>query len=758
MEDFSHQIKQLQSIGDSFEDVDINHLVRESEQIGQQLKYSQNFLLKEIQRLKTDLDANYTKLNYANELRTIDQRTLKTFQTKFHELNQILTNIKSKELDTWHTVQTLRTTTSRLWHIFETVTGLTISQELVYEDLQKLLNLTELEKDEQTANLTLIEKEHASLLLKMKEIQISLEQFRTDILQTTQDINETNTKVKTQQQIHDYTHEQSTRRINDLLANVKDVQTLLINYKSISEEIQHLLKLIFQVQTYIEMHHKSTIVYQVKLNKYKQDLTLLMISRTKYKNQISNLQQSIQQQDRQLKQLEFEQIQVMHHRQLLHDQIRIFDKEKTQMSNNQQEMLESIKRAMIKTRLLKTSIIHSKHDLKDLQYSYRQLTTDHRKQQELTHTLQKSITIHDQRLDLIKNETNKLTNQIHRQNDLIHSHEHQINFVTKELSNLEHYKSITHAELQNQHRKVNESKTKVLSYTQKIHKLSADERPVVKEISRCQQQLAHHEINHRQLQMGLKQNEAKILYYKMISSKLTSQTNDFDRILTKETDLTQQYQVEGEKTKVRMKTFSDNLRQSEHSYQDLKGIFTSLNNENRQLQREYERLSFVLQLLGQKHTIVNNQLPFLYNEIKRLTQQHQNKAKIIEQSKSDLNLLRKYYHYLQASNNRLQQSMKFQSQQHYDCLHSQHVSHRYTNLHNQLELETKTNSNEMHHWQKLKINSPVEFDNLSKLYLTKKKLAKKYHELCSLKRLFYEKQTLCHYFDQIYTRRKKLTS
>lgn len=287
-------------------------------------------------------------------------------------------------------MKTLRATTSRLWHIFETITGLTISQELVYEDLQKLLNLTELEKDEQTANLTLIEKEHASLLLKMKEIQISLEQFRTDILQTTQDINETNVKVKTQQQINDYTHEQTTRRINALLVNAKDVQTLLIDYKFVSDEIQHLLKLIFQVQTYIEMHHKSIIVYQVKLNKYKQDLTFLMINRTKYESQISNLQQSIHQQHQQLEKLEFEQTQVVHHRQLLHDQIRILDNEKTQMSNNQQEILETIKRIMMKTRSLKTNLLHSKHDLKDLQYSYRQLTTDHRKQQELTHTLQKT--------------------------------------------------------------------------------------------------------------------------------------------------------------------------------------------------------------------------------------------------------------------------------------------------------------------------------------------------------------------------------
>ena len=102
--------------------------------------------------------------------------------------------------------------------------------------------------------------------------------------------------------------------------------------------------------------------------------------------------------------------------------------------------------------------------------------------------------------------------------------------------------------------------------------------------------------------------------------------------------------------------------------------------------------------------------------------------------------------------------MRFQWQQHYECIHSQYVSHQYTNLHNQLEVETKVNSNEVHHWQRLKVSSPVDFGNLSKLYLIKKKLVKKYNELSSLKRLFYEKQTLYHHFDQIYTRRKKLIS
>ncbi len=69
------------------------------------MKYSQDFLLKEIQRLKQDVDVNYAKLNYANELRAIDQITLKTFRTKFQDLTQILADVKVKEINSWHFVQ-----------------------------------------------------------------------------------------------------------------------------------------------------------------------------------------------------------------------------------------------------------------------------------------------------------------------------------------------------------------------------------------------------------------------------------------------------------------------------------------------------------------------------------------------------------------------------------------------------------------------------------------------------------------------------
>ncbi|CAF3267774.1 unnamed protein product, partial [Rotaria sp. Silwood2] len=93
----------------------------------------------------------------------------------------------------------LRVNTSRLWHILETAIGITITDKLINEDLEQLLNLTQIEKDEQTKCLTLLEKEHGDLLIKMKEIQLSLEHFRTSILQTTQNINEIKLQIYNQQ-------------------------------------------------------------------------------------------------------------------------------------------------------------------------------------------------------------------------------------------------------------------------------------------------------------------------------------------------------------------------------------------------------------------------------------------------------------------------------------------------------------------------------------------------------------------------------
>ena len=72
---------------------------------GRELKASQDFLVSEIQRLKQDLNANFAKLNYANELRTIDQRTLNAFKDKFQELGQILLDVRTRETNAHQLVQ-----------------------------------------------------------------------------------------------------------------------------------------------------------------------------------------------------------------------------------------------------------------------------------------------------------------------------------------------------------------------------------------------------------------------------------------------------------------------------------------------------------------------------------------------------------------------------------------------------------------------------------------------------------------------------
>ncbi|CAF5089037.1 unnamed protein product, partial [Rotaria sp. Silwood1] len=119
--------------------------------------------------------------------------------------------------------------------------------------------------------------------------------------------------------------------------------------------------------------------------------------------------------------------------------------------------------------------------------------------------------------------------------------------------------------------------------------------------------------------------------------------------------------------------------------------------------------------------------------------------KIIEQSKSDLNILHKYYCYLQSYNQQLQQLISFKSLEHNEYLNSQSISNRCTNFQNQLRLEMKKNFNHIHYWHIFMISAPDKFNNISKLFLLKKKFVHKTNELINLKKIFYEKETLYRY-------------
>ncbi|CAF2062154.1 unnamed protein product [Rotaria magnacalcarata] len=756
MEEFHSEINQLRSSSQQLENVDVNHFVDEIEQIGQQLKTSEEFLLKEIQRLKTDLDANHSKLNYANELREIDAKTLNTFRTKFQDLTQLLADVKKKETNAWHIVQILRVNTSRLWHIFEAAAGVSATDKLINGNLEKILNSAQIEKDEQTTCLILLEKEHGDLLIKMKEIQLSVEHFRTTILEITKNTNETKLKVKKQQQINDHIHEQSSKRINHLTLNIKDVQILLVDYKFLINEIHDLVKLIFHIQTQIEIHNKTKFLQQTKLEKYKQDLSLKALNRTKYENQIYNLQKIIHQQNQNFQQLKSQQKQIIENRQELYKQIDSLEIDKNQIFTNQQQLVDTIKQSNLQRNLLDKEIFHKNHTIQNLQYSYRKLFKDYNKQQNITNHLQKASQANEQNLHTTKIEIDKFTEQVQQQNYLINYSEAELDSHTKDLQELENCLSITHEELSDQRTKVNESKTNVRLLKHKLHKIIGDEKPLAKEISQYRKQVLQNETNSIQLELNLKQNESKMNHYKKIIGKLICDSKQNDNVLMRENASLEKCHRQIKQSKENIKMLNKNLKNSESNYQSLKEIFYQAENENRLLKQQYKDLTFVIELLGYRQATTNNKLGPLYRTVKQLTKQHVDQANSIEQSKFDFNILQKYYSYLRLHNQRLRESISFKSQQHNEYLKSQSISNQSNNFQNQLQLQMNKTSNHIHYWHILMASSPDKFNNISKLFLIKKKIVHKTDELVKLKKFFREKEILYHYLNQIYERREKL--
>lgn len=262
--------------------------------------------------------------------------------------------------------------------------GATIADEILDEDVQKLLARTRTENEEQANLLASLEQEHGDLLLKMKEIQLTVERFRTTILQTTQHTRNLERQIKAEQQINDQAHERSSRRIQQLHANLHDVQTLLVDYKSTVHEVQELMKLIFHVQTELELHQKTTLNYQTKLAKYKQDLTRLLMNRAHCKSQIVDLERSLQQHYQHSQQIEQRQQAILQQREVLHERIHAYEKDKEAMLDTQSQLLATIHQTSLINENLETKALDSNRTLKDLQLAHRQLLKEHKSQQELT--------------------------------------------------------------------------------------------------------------------------------------------------------------------------------------------------------------------------------------------------------------------------------------------------------------------------------------------------------------------------------------
>jgi len=239
------------------------------------------------------------------------------------------------------------------------------------------------------------------------------------------------------------------------------------------------------------------------------------------------------------------------------------------------------------------------------------------------------VETNERRLQITKNEINQLTEQINQQNQFIDSKESQIESFTKDLENLENCLSTTNEEINNQRTKVNESKTNVKLLTQKMHKFIVDEKPLIKEISKYQKQAIQNKINQKKLELNLKQNQEKIDQYKTIIGKLILDSKENDHILTQENILLKQFHHQTEKSKEEIKKLDKNFKYSEDNYQNLKEIFHFTENENKQLQQQYADLTFVVQLLGERQTIFNNQFKPLYEKLKCLTKQHLDKGRYL---------------------------------------------------------------------------------------------------------------------------------
>jgi uncharacterized protein (DUF3084 family) len=197
-------------------------------------------------------------------------------------------------------------------------------------------------------------------------------------------------QIENQQQINDRLYEQTSTKINQLIFNTKDIRLFLLDYKSLVHQIDHLLKLVFHIQTQFEIHHKSTLIYQLKLEKYKQDLTFHILNRTKCENQIFDLRKIIDQQNQTLKQLDNQQIQILQNRRQLHQQIHRLEHEKTQIINHQQQLLDSIKQRILKNQFLEKQIFQSNQISKNLNFSYRKLIHNQNKQQNITNQLHRT--------------------------------------------------------------------------------------------------------------------------------------------------------------------------------------------------------------------------------------------------------------------------------------------------------------------------------------------------------------------------------
>ncbi|CAF1111292.1 unnamed protein product [Didymodactylos carnosus] len=732
---FQNQLQELQ--------LAVNHIATiEHTDIGIQLKYLQTFLINEIRRLKQDLSQSWSKLEYVTELKELDQIALDSFKQKFYELTKILADVKNRELNTWHLIQILRLNMFRLCYILESMTGSKTTLKLTYDDLRLLINLAQSKKEEQNVTLHFLENEHGELLLKLKEIELSLENFRTLILKIKYDSSEMKRQIENDQIINNQIQEQAARTLTTIVLSTDDARSLLHDYKLVVNKMHSLMKLIYQTQNQIEVYHKSRLIFETQLEKYKHDTANAIVKRMDGEQMIINTQCLMMTQTTKLKQLELTENQLIKQRELLQGRIQLFENDKSCMLKEQQRLLDEIKQLTSKNQSLEENVERSTHQVKDVIRSYRQLLKDQTKQAEVTIHLTKTIDTNEQRLVSTRNEIELWTNQVRQQRQVTKLKELDINSHTKTLHSLNNCVQMTHEELNAQRSEKDQSKTEINKLKNKLQKLVNNEEPLANDVTRYQKNIATCEQQQSNVKLRLKQNIANVVQFKQTITKLTNNLKQNEFVLKQENIHLQRTKVITQQTKDHIKNLETDLKTSSIIYKDFREIYNSACDENNKLKREYSNYLFRLQLLGQRQSKLNSELKLLYNHVALLTYEQTNKDKIIAQLQIDIVILTKY-------------SLKYLLYYKSKLLDSQHNYSQLRHAEKQLESQLKK-KNHVHYWRTLMITSPDQYNLLRKFFILKKKLVVKTSKLTKLKVIYDEKQMLCVNLNDIYQRRENI--
>ena len=263
----------------------------------------------------------------------------------------------------------------------------------VHEDWTEVIVYAQKIGEEQRGYLKQLEERHGELLIYLKEIQLEFDLFRTKILEERAKIDRIEMSIHKEKDTHRQMEDQTMKRMNHLLNNIDEIYQLLIDYKSLLDQIDSLGKLIGQNQYQIESHHKSLLQSQTKLEKIKQDRSLILIEQIQCKDQCHQIEKIIERQMNELQQLEEQSKQMIDYRQTIDQQMKSLEQEQQKITNEQYHLLQSIKQAKIKRNSLKKDLAQSQHTIEQVKYFYRSQSQLHHRYEEKNQSVQKSSSV-----------------------------------------------------------------------------------------------------------------------------------------------------------------------------------------------------------------------------------------------------------------------------------------------------------------------------------------------------------------------------